>query len=411
MIDNSSIATLSEDDFNSLFEEVPANSVNANTIVGGKEKKEEDPIKKVGEDEVVVIAHDGNDIETIENIDSLFEDGTEDNTDAKKEEGDDKTKSPDDSKASKAKKPEEKVEQSDDEKANVNGVLKSTVDYLISKGHWLDFEGREELEVNDEVYAELAAKQDEARLTSMFNELIDSTGPYGKAIINFAKEGGNPEEIIDIFKEQKQIENFDTSSEDGQKALIDKYYSEVLNWKSEKIKRHITTLISGNELDTEVSDIKALYEDHSMKELQRVNKEQEEFRQKQKNIEDNFKKNITSVISSNKDLTDRERRELQSSILDYKHKLPTGQVVNDFYLKFAEIQANPESYIDLVSFVMDKESYFKKRDTKIKNKEVDSAFNFVKGNIALGKNKGSSHEDVKKQDNKIAEFSFGIPRK
>lgn len=400
MNDNSSIEVLSEDAFNSLFETIPDKGVNADIIVGGKEKEPE-VVKKTVENEVVAITRDNGGIESINDLDALFK-GTD--TENSKDESENKSEETDDA---------NKTDESSDEdkETSKNQVLKSTVDYLIDKGLWLDFEGREELEVDDKTYGELVAKQDEARLNKLFNELIDSTGDYGKAIINHVKAGGNPEEIIDIFKEQKQIENFDVSNEDGQKALISKYYSEVLNWKSEKINRHITTLIGSNELETEVSDIKTLYDEYSQKELDKINQEQIVYQNKQKEIEDNFKNNITSTISSKKDLTEKERKVLQSSILDYKHKLPTGQVVSDFYLKFAEIQANPNTYVDLVSFVMDKQNYLKKLSTEIKNKEVDKAFNFVKGNSALTKTKGSSHEDVHRKDNKIAEFSFGLPKK
>jgi hypothetical protein len=43
----------------------------------------------------------------------------------------------------------------------------------------------------------------------MFEELLDSTGVYGKAIIGHIKNGGNPDEIIDIFKEQKALQSLD----------------------------------------------------------------------------------------------------------------------------------------------------------------------------------------------------------
>ena len=59
----------------------------------------------------------------------------------------------------KDKKTKSKEKETTEEKSTeVLGVLKSTVDYLIESGAWVDFEGREDLEVTEEVYAKLAAE-------------------------------------------------------------------------------------------------------------------------------------------------------------------------------------------------------------------------------------------------------------
>jgi hypothetical protein len=87
------------------------------------------------------------------------------------------------------------------------------------------------------------AEQDRLRVEGMFGELVDSTGPFGKAIIDFVKNGGNPDEIIDLFKEQKQVESISIENADGQKDIIKHYYSEVLGWKPEKIEKYLSGLI------------------------------------------------------------------------------------------------------------------------------------------------------------------------
>ena len=105
---------------------------------------------------------------------------------------------------------EEDDDEEDDtkkDKSETSSVLKQTVEFLISSGQWQDFDGREDLEYDDDTFGKLALAQNNAKVTKMFEELVDSTGDYGKAIIGHIKSGGNPDEIIDIFKEQKYLEN------------------------------------------------------------------------------------------------------------------------------------------------------------------------------------------------------------
>jgi len=44
-----------------------------------------------------------------------------------------------------------------DDDTNVNSILKNTVDFMIQKGLWKDFDGRDELEMDEETYAKLAS--------------------------------------------------------------------------------------------------------------------------------------------------------------------------------------------------------------------------------------------------------------
>ena len=420
---DSSIASISEEQLESFFEEIPDGTPNADKLLGGK-KPEEQSVKKVKDDEVVNLESAtsfGADIEKIEDVNALLGDDDEDEDKKetkkkadKKENVDDDSDKDDESKEDKkSKKSAPKKENEDTETPEeleaVNDILKNTVNYLVEKGLWLDWEGREDLEIDQKTYAEIAAKQDEARVGKLFDELIDSTGPYGKAIIGFVKQGGDPDAVIDIFKEQKQIENFDTSSEEGSKALINKYYKEILNWKPERIERHISTLIANDELETEISDVKESYDKYHQKELQQIAQQQQEETLKQKERESKFKENITSAIQELKDLPEKDKKLIEKSILNYNNKLSDGTQVSDFYVRFAQVQSNPKEYIDLVRFVMDKENYIKSLKTEINNKVVDKTFNFVKGNTALTTKK-SSYVRVQRQD-KMADFDFGIGKK
>ncbi len=185
---NTQVETISSEQFDSLFsgnDTQPTATPGADNLIVGKDKVPQ------------VTNNTGADIPFID-LDTLEEGTTE--------------KTTEEAVAEPTEKVEEKVEtepkveepsQEDVDQSKV--ILKNTVNFLIEKGIWQDFDGRDDLELDEETYAELAVKQDEARLTDKFNELVDSTGDYGEAIISHIKNGGNPDEIIDIFKEQKQV--------------------------------------------------------------------------------------------------------------------------------------------------------------------------------------------------------------
>jgi len=85
---------------------------------------------------------------------------------------------------------------------SVNGVLKNTVDYLISQGLWSDFEGREDLEITQETYAELAARQAQNSAYDILDELVK---PYIIASLDTGADDGDQYIILDREKIKKLL--------------------------------------------------------------------------------------------------------------------------------------------------------------------------------------------------------------
>jgi hypothetical protein len=95
-------------------------------------------------------------------------------------------------------------------------------------------------------------------------------------------------------------------------------------------------------------------------------------------------------------------------LLAYDQRLPNGNMVNKFYVNFAKMQANPQDYIDLVLFTMDKNKFVQKVATNEKSKAAAEAFKFIKGNGAVSTKKGTTHEKIEKEK-KVTSFDWGIP--
>ena len=174
--------------------------------------------------------------------------------------------------------------------------------------------------MTEELYAEISAKQAQQTAYEIVDELIDGTGSYGKAIIQHIKSGGNPDEIIDLFKEQKALEQIDTSTEEGKQVKIEKYYRDILGWKPEKVKRQINRLIENNEIDTEFADVDELYEKHYSDKLAETQKHAQEREQEVRRKQLEFKNKITDVIDNNSNYSEEEKKLIKSSILDLRHK-------------------------------------------------------------------------------------------
>lgn len=408
------IVDINEEALDLLFDETPEKTVNADILLGGKKGKspkqvpQEEEEEEFEEDEVpkkkaVPKPKVKQPTVAIEEFDSEdLDDFDEEETEEEIEQEEEVEETP------KKKSPEQKQQEASEKKEGVFGVLKNTMDYLIEQGAWEDFDGREELELTEETYAQLVMEQDKRRVQGMFNEMVDSTGPFGKAIIDFVKNGGNPDELIDLFKEQKQIDSINIEDINGQKEMIKHYYTEVMGWKPEKTDKFISNLVLSNELEAEAEEAKESMSLYYQKEATRLNQDREAAAAKQKEAEEAFETNIRTAIKGRKDLTPSEKKLVEDQLLRYDQRLPNGKMVNKFYVNFAKMQTNPEDYIELVMFVNDKQKFVQKVASKEKTEATANAFKFIKGNNAVSAKKGSGYEQMRKND-KVTGFDWGLP--
>lgn len=387
------VQTLSEDIFAQLMDEVPAGTVNPNTLVGGS--KQEPPKEKEAKKEPKATSTEQSQEEEKKEEEKPLSQAEIDKQMALAL-GEDEEDGEDDEEDDKEKKTTEKKKASLDKDQSAS-ILQTQAQLLIDKGLWREFEGMEEFEWNDENYANLVVQQAEWELEDRFAELVDSTGSYGKAIISHIQNGGNPEEIIDLFKEAKKIESFDTTTEEGKVALLTKYYKD-LGWSDKRAKRAIDAAIDSESIDEEVSEAKAEMEAAIKEEVEAKQKAQEDYLAKQKEAEENFATNITSALRERKDMTADQKRDIAKSLLVYDKVLPNGRQVNQFTLDFAKLQNDPKKYIDLVMFVKDYDKYVETLSKKEEKKAVKKAWEFVKGNGAAKSSGGGSHTKATSKD-------------
>lgn len=398
----SNIESISEDQLNSLFN-------GSATVPATEEKPAVSEEGKPAEKKQARVEESG--IPNVD-LDDLFKQQEE-----KKETSEEEKKTEEPAKEEEEKPAEEEKKEEEKEEApqeeQINAVLKSTVDYLVDKGYLKDFEGRDTLEINDDVYADLITKQLDDKVSDLFDELIDSTGDYGKAIINHIKVGGNPDDIIDLFKEQKKIESFDISDKKGQTSLVKKYYSEVIGWKDSKIDSYLATLEGSEDgLEEEAKEVQAKYDEVHQQQLETIRRENERVEKEQKAAvaarkkeQQEYVNNLVKAIDTYEIFDEKDKKLVKDSILKFDKKLSDGTPINAFFNKFYEIQKDPKEYIKLIHFVMDRQTYDKKVQVEQKNKDAEQTWKFVKKNASINK-KGTFEEGKPKETKQGSAFDF-----
>lgn len=412
------IAQLDAAELDKFFEPEVEGTPTVKDLAAGEDLKGGDD----DDEKVVVINQGGAGLDGIQDApDDLFDDIEDEEDTTKKDDKkaeDEEIIGDEDEEIADPNKKEDKKEEKKEEKTKVDptevaSFLKTNVEYLIETGLWSDFEGREDLEMTQEVYAELAKKQAQHTASEIVSEMVDSTGAYGKAIISHIKAGGDPDEIIDLFKEQKSVEQIDVSTEAGKQAKIERYYKDVLGWKPERVEKLIKRVVEDNDVDAEFNEVEELYDEHYKARLAESATKVEEQKVKARENQVRFTNSIQAALDENTELTAKDKKLIASSILDFKHKLDGGQKVNDFYLKFADMQKDPKEYVELVRFVMDRENYKKSIQTVAKSTAAKEAFNFIKGNSVVSKKQTTDlkiEDDGGKKTHSGTNFSFAIKK-
>lgn len=295
--------------------------------------------------------------------------------------------------------PEEAIvtEEEETEYNNVTAnLLKAKAEGLIERGIWQDFDMPEDFEWTEEAYGDIAIAQANWKAEETLSDMIEKTGEYGKIIFDHIQKGGNPDEIINLFKESNKIKSYNTESPEGQKTVIREYYKNVMNWSDEKITRFINSAVDRDELESEAVDTKDLLQKEVDKQVEQTRKEQEVYLEQQKKLEREFASNMNNALSTRQDIAEKEKKEIINDLLTYDKDL-NGRRVNQFTLDFMKLQSDPSRYIDLVLFVRNPEKYIEKISEKASKKTKKQTWDLVKGSGSLSRS-GASHNKTKSND-------------
>ena len=259
---------------------------------------------------------------------------------------------------------------------------------MVDDGVWGEVVVPEGREWDSELFKEVQALQTKTQ----YEDLLDKTGPYGKKIIEFEKNGGNPGELLSLFREQREVQEFDIKEAEGQEAFLREYLG-AQNYSEKSIDRTIKALVDQGEdaLKEEAEEKKALWDSQYSAAVEAREKEQA---LEARNIEEEakkFQKTITDTLVADGDASPKEKKDLKDYILNYNQNY-RGRQVSQFFVDMAEIQKNPENYLELAKFIKGiKTGEYQKKITDKTKKEVNAkSFLKIKNSASLTGNSGTN---------------------
>jgi hypothetical protein len=293
---------------------------------------------------------------------------------------------------------DEEDDDDNDEGISTGDFLKARVSLLIEKGEWSPFEkdGKkpEDLEWTEELFEEVELEQRAAWKNSAREEILDSFGPYGRDIAQYSENGGDPDDLIDIFKEEQAVKAIDITTEQGQKDMVFEYLTKVVGRSAQKAQRDIERFIADKELEDEAKEAKSKIESGLKQEREDLIKAQDEAKKahekRTKDAQDKFSADVTDLVNKSDDIPADEKKQIIKMLTTFKKELPNGTKVNDFYAVLAEFRKSLPNYIKMVRLVLNPEKYDKRIENKGKTKQAEKAFKLARGAQAGKKAKPSS---------------------
>lgn len=254
---------------------------------------------------------------------------------------------------------------------------------MVANGIWDEVEIPDGTEWNKDTFIEIQKLQ----TTAKYEDLLSRTGTYGKAIIEYEQNGGNPSELLDLFREQRDVREFDTSDSEGQEIFL-RSYLEAQGYSEKSIDRTINLLKDqgGDVLKEEAEEKKAIWDEQYREVIENKQKEQALYQKQMREAMANFEKNITETLTTDPDATPKDRKELHNYMLNYSQNY-NGKQVSQFYIDMAEVQKDPKNYVELAKFVkgLKNGEYVNKVAAKAKKEATVSSYLKIKNGAALGK--------------------------
>jgi hypothetical protein len=266
--------------------------------------------------------------------------------------------------------------------------------HFVKEGIWGEVELPEGAEWDAETFKEVQALQ----VTSRFDDLVNRTGPAGKMIIEYEANGGNPTNMVDLFKEQRAVQNYDVTTAEGQESFLREFYTAQGN-SDKSVDRMVKSLVDqGPEVLREESDEKkALWDSQYQAEIETEANRQKLLAKQNEEIERNFQKNITQTVTGDAGMTPKEKRELRDYILNYNQNF-NGSQVSQFYTDMVALQKDSANYVELAKFIKGlKNGDYKKKIADDTKKEVTAkTFLKIKGGSTL--RSGGSGLDMNEEE-------------
>lgn len=318
-----------------------------NTQDSGLEIEGEEPLKpkekskpKENDEQEEKESEDGNKEKEVF-VKPLF--GDEDTDEEEEDAENDKEKG-----AAKEKKPKEP-------KGDDDVDYKNAYELNVKLGIWneVDF-GDEEPEFDGELFDKIKNAQEERKESKLKEGVYEKLDPTDKEFLEFKKNGGDINQWVNSVYNQKQLEEFDTSTDSGKKSIIASYYKNTAGWTDAKIDRYIKTLEEGVELDEEADFAKGKMDELTKQNHQKLVEDQAKLKRQQEEAEKKYKDDTKNILKEQGYKT----TDVNMILRDIADRDESGFTKLDRV--FVDARNNPERAPELREFLMNRESFVKK---------------------------------------------------
>lgn len=278
---------------------------------------------------------------------------------------------------------------------------KALVSAKIENGDWEKWDNWDEVkdsvDYTPELYLQLEKEQFESKVQKTLQEEKSALPKRVQEITEYIKNGGKEEDLYASYQQENDIQSLNPAEPDEAEAII-AAHCEATGWSEKRTKAYIEGL-----KDRGDDELKSTAEESKEALVKVVQEEREEIQKQQKAISEQnriywetFNKKVRTAIYKEESTPDREKKELEKFIWDYKYEdKTTGQKYSEFGKKFDEIRNDPDKYYKFLRFIKDFEKFEDKGKTE---KEVKgNVLNFLRsGQKELGKNTGTQSPDIHK---------------
>jgi hypothetical protein len=206
---------------------------------------------------------------------------------------------------------------------------------------------------------------------STYNNLRDSDN-ITRDLLDFKEKGGDPLDILELYKKQDDLEKMSIDSEQGQKQIIGKFLKETLNWSNEEVEDHIEILAASEKLEKEATRLKGKFDTHYESEKTAKFEKQSQIQKRELSILNEKRTKFQEVLQQNK-INKKEVDNIQKLAFG-QGRLPDGKIIDLIDYKIAQIQKDPSQYLDLVRFINNKEEFLSSKQQEIVNQTNNNSF-------------------------------------
>lgn len=268
---------------------------------------------------------------------------------------------------------EKEEEEQENKTLDTKALLKATALYKAEK-YGLDVSEVEEW--NEEAFAALEDEIDNIRLEERWEQAKDSNDAI-RDVLRIAEAGGDMRDILSLLQEQQDLADIDTSSPEGMKEYIKKYYTNVKGEDVDWVNRYLKGLGVSDDpeaLQEEFESTKQKYDNVFKQEKEARIKASEDASKQQALIAKKRKDDFSEVL--NKNVTKKtEARELQDFVFQEKYQIRgTNQVISEFDKSLREIKKDPNGLFELALFLKDKEAFKQRVITQVNNVKNENKF-------------------------------------